>query len=83
MKKLRLDVEQLQVDTFHAHPEHPSGSGTVRGNGLTELCEPTNVISACCSGQATCNTCNSCQDTTRVGECFCTECVTCWNCAEA
>ena len=83
MRKLKLDIEQLKVDTFEAHPSRVSAEGTVRGNGLTDLCEPTYLYTNCCSGQATCNTCNSCQDTTRVGECFCTECPTCWNCAEA
>ena len=85
MKKLRLDVEQLQVDTFDALPSGVSAAGTVRGNELTELCQPSNLISNCCSGQATCNntTCTSCQDTTQVGGCFCTECPTCWNCADA
>ena len=83
MKKLRLDIERLQVDTFDALPSGARAEGTVRGNAFTELCQPSQLYTNCCSGQATCNSCNSCQDTTRVGGCFCTECPTCWNCAEA
>jgi hypothetical protein len=85
MKKLKLDIEMLQVDTFDTLPDRGSGEGSVRGNELSELCQPVTQFSGCCSGQATCNnmTCNSCQDTTNVGHCFCTECVTCWNCADA
>ncbi len=85
MKKLKLDIELLQVDTFEALPNRVPAEGSVRGNEFTQLCQPSNLVTNCCSGQATCNnaTCTSCQDTTRMGECFCTECVTCWNCAEA
>ncbi|HEX2076409.1 MAG TPA: hypothetical protein VHG08_01835 [Longimicrobium sp.] len=81
MKKLKLDIELLQVDTFDTHPNGVSAEGTVRGNQFTDLCQPATQY--CHSGQATCDTCNSCQNSTAVGDCFCTECVTCWNCADA
>ena len=75
MRKLKLDLDTLQVETFDAHPSQEDAEGTVHGQQVSQQ-----FCSFNCSNQATCNnmSCNSCQDTTRVGGCFCTECASCW-----
>ena len=46
MRKLRLDLDALQVDSFTVEPDRVSTSGTVRGNAATGYdatcipCEP-------------------------------------------
>ncbi len=77
MDKLKLDLDMLQVETFDALPAQDAAEGTVHGQqNSVNFCE----ITPGCSNRATCNnmTCNSCQDTTQVGGCFCTECQSCW-----
>ncbi len=73
MKKMRLDLEQIQVESFDTSPES-KGSGTVQGFINTddnlcittlaptcmESCPCTTVIPDCCG--ATCEGDETCQD---------------------
>ena len=85
MKKMRLDIEQLAVESFGtAGPARPRG--TVRGHVPETQLYPTCYLTEC--GQNTCaETCgNSCHGT--CGEATCGEatcggatCITCeWTC---
>lgn len=65
MRKLRLDIDALQVDSFDAEPRRIVTKGTV------DALEATLPADA---------TCTSCQTTTRIGNCFCTECASCFDC---
>ena len=38
MKKMRLDAEQLAVESFEPAPEVDAGRGTVQGNEATVTC---------------------------------------------
>lgn len=49
MKKLTLDLDQLQVDTFDTYPERNAGQGTVRGMGPSESCL-TDICGYGCTG---------------------------------
>ena len=48
MRKLKLDVEQLAVESFAIRDEHTDARGTIRGNAVTERF---------CSFGSGCNTC--------------------------
>lgn len=70
MKKLKLDVHALRVDSFESGAEREPELGTVHGNDATSLC----------SGQA------SCQVTVCQATCYCpyTSLASCWgNCPTA
>ncbi|HEX2077006.1 MAG TPA: hypothetical protein VHG08_04830 [Longimicrobium sp.] len=42
MKKLRLELDTLQVDSFATLPDHAEGIGTVEGHSGPILCNPAN-----------------------------------------
>ena len=62
-KKLKLDVDRLEVETFKT-AQSPAGGGTVRGHGYTEgyTCQPCTDWMSCPN---TCDvTCSpACEDT--------------------
>jgi hypothetical protein len=55
MRKLKLSLEALQVDSFHA-TDAGSARGTVPGHSFTQYADESCFQS--CNGS--CNTCNSC-----------------------
>lgn len=55
MNKLKLNVDELSVESFEAAAAEAAERGTVRGQDAD----------------------TSTQNTTRVGQCFCTDCVSC------
>ena len=65
MRKLKLDLDALTVDSFESEPRRIVTRGSV------------DALAATLPADATCT---SCQQTTRVGNCFCTECVSCFDC---
>lgn len=82
MHKLTLDLAALQVETFVASPGR-AGGGTVFGLGDTEpgFCIVISQANPTCGGtQPTCVG-GGC-DSTAVGDCFCTEAPTCYQCPE-
>ncbi|HEU0301322.1 MAG TPA: hypothetical protein VFR37_17790 [Longimicrobium sp.] len=54
MKKLRLDCEELRVESFPTNPAADERAGTVRGHAATPTCTATLVGGSC--PQATCQT---------------------------
>ncbi|HVG43091.1 MAG TPA: hypothetical protein VM890_00120 [Longimicrobium sp.] len=64
MRKLKLDMNALRVESFDAHPGDRRTTGTVRGNDATPACTPDcSVETGPCF---TCNyedTCGACADT--------------------
>ena len=63
MKKLRLEIDTLQVETFESAAQR-SGHGTVRGllTAYYELCQPGDTWQQTCTCELTCNanTCYNC-----------------------
>jgi hypothetical protein len=59
MKKIRLDVDALQVTSFAAEAEAPDADGTVEGNQIGTLRCPTHAYAT-----SPCDTCyqGSCAD---------------------
>ena len=50
MKKIRLDLGALQVETFHPQAGAPASPGTVRGHTTHHCtCEPACVYSTTCT----------------------------------
>lgn len=60
MKKITLDVDALQVESFAAETEQGGRRGTVHGNATLRLCNPTAFY--CTLGYNTCDQA-SCMDT--------------------
>jgi hypothetical protein len=77
MKKLKLEVEALHVESFEAQAGDAPGVGTVRG-----LVHTFNEVSCGCPVTDLAHTCG-CPDSSVRNDCFCTEYQTCWNCADA
>ncbi|MFL5384004.1 MAG: hypothetical protein ACJ8GN_15895 [Longimicrobiaceae bacterium] len=80
MKKLKLEIESLSVETFAAQDRAPAGAGTVRGQQFTDAV--TCRESCGCPVTDLAHTC-TCPDTSNYNPCFCTEWQTCWDCADA
>jgi hypothetical protein len=63
MKKLKLEIDALRVETFASH-EEGSELGTVRGylSAYYELCQPGDTWQMSCTCEPTCNanTCYNC-----------------------
>ena len=84
MRKLTLDVDALQVETFDTETD-AAARGTVVGAAITDGCEPVVVpfTQLCTGGRITCNTCfetckATCDDPTcGYQSCFETGCPTC------
>lgn len=60
MRKLKLSLDDLRVDSFHA-VAHPADAGTVVGHTGKSYCESDSVCDTCplsCAGS-----CQSCYDT--------------------
>lgn len=76
MKKLMLNVEALEVESFTT-----SGGaderGTVLGRGLTQLCTIQVSQDPTCGQEYTCAAYGSHCDTSMRNECFCTEVQSC------
>jgi hypothetical protein len=69
-KKLRLDLEELQVESFAASPEEDQ-RGTVAGY-------QTDYVGSCVN---TCTTCeNTCETCVFSCEATCESCITCFTC---
>ena len=73
MRKLKLDVTELRVESFEACDGDARSIGTVRGNVLTPECSADDTCDTCF--QATCNCANtspmpSCQDCSWFEDCF-------------
>ena len=75
MKKLKLAIEALRVESFEAGAEDGT-SGTVRGRAFT-----IHDQSCGCPVTDLAHTC-TCPDSSERYDCFCTESPTCWNCAD-
>jgi hypothetical protein len=64
MKKIRLDLDGLTVETFATTKDDEARRGTVRGHlsAYYELCQPGDTWQASCTCEATCNaaTCYNC-----------------------
>jgi hypothetical protein len=56
MRTLKLELDALQVESFHASPGRAPETGTVRGNGGTCDCSGEEV----CTGDETCWGAESC-----------------------
>ena len=70
MHKIRLEIDELQVESFETEPQASSGRGTVRGRELTEG-------PPCTQDDCTHTGCSS-----NPNPCFCTEIgETCPECA--
>lgn len=80
MKKLRLEIEALQVDSFAPSADAAPAVGTVHGAQLTQAV--TCAQSCGCPVTDRAHTCG-CPDTSMINPCFCTEYQTCWNCDDA
>ena len=80
MKKLKLEIETLHVDSFEPAAGAAADTGTVRGAELTQF--QTCVQSCGCPVTDRAHTCG-CPDTSMNNPCFCTEWQTCWNCEES
>ncbi len=91
MRKIRLDVEQLAVESFATQSRARAAIGTVRGNGIMlgdgilmgdgfdAVANPVNTPN--CSADTNCDTCRfSCIDTcapqATCDSCFVTRCKT-------
>ncbi|HYH78546.1 MAG TPA: hypothetical protein VEX86_02085 [Longimicrobium sp.] len=79
MRKLKLEVDALAVESFETAPG-TAGTGTVRGQALAPGPDnPESRIWSCngsCVTCTDCNTCISCQVT-----CFDATCISCQTCA--
>ena len=80
MKKLKLEIEALQVDSFAPAADADAEAGTVQGAQATRF--QTCAQSCGCPVTDLAHTC-TCPDTSQFNPCFCTEYQTCWNCADA
>ena len=58
MRKMKLDTDELRVESFQASTERRPKIGTVRGNAITPEC----------TGEDSCGYVTNCQDT-----CFCAD----------
>jgi hypothetical protein len=76
MKKLKLEVEALHVETFSPEAAAHASVGTVRGQ------EVTTPESCGCPVTDLAHTC-TCPNTSNGPPCFCTEWQTCWDCADS
>ena len=84
MKKLKLDLNELKVDSFEISSSLNTHKGTIKGNGpslaVTEPCDRTDIsCQNTCDGDTcngTCyNTCNvTCPDTCGFNSCQPTGC---------
>ena len=70
MAKLKLDLQQLQVESFAAQEVGNAASGTVRAREITPggTCE--------CQATYLAQTC-TCPDSSNVNDCFCTDWESC------
>ncbi|HEX9936987.1 MAG TPA: hypothetical protein VGB15_07685 [Longimicrobium sp.] len=70
MAKLKLDLQQLQVESFAAHEVGNPAFGTVRARQITPVgtCE--------CPATGTAQTC-TCPDSSNINDCFCTDWESC------
>ena len=77
MKKLKLEIEALRVESFEPDDGEGSHGGTVHGR-----VHYTVVDQSCgCPVTDLAHTC-TCADTSERADCFCTEAQTCWNCQD-
>ena len=64
MKKIRLNLDALAVETFATTKDDDASRGTVRGHlsAYYELCNPGDTWQQSCTCEATCNaaTCYNC-----------------------
>lgn len=58
MKKLRLDIEELAVETFRTTPEEPSREGTVHGLEESKGCITPDTFCASPSLDCSLDTCD-------------------------
>jgi len=79
MKKLKLEIEALQVDTFEPAAAE-ADAGTVQGQEVTQW--QTCPQSCGCPVTDLAHTC-TCPDTSAYNPCFCTEWQTCWDCQDS
>ena len=54
MKKLKLDLGKLKVDSFQTSSNEQKRQGTIHGNATVTQVSPTNCDGATCYGDATC-----------------------------
>jgi hypothetical protein len=70
MAKLKLDLQQLQVESFAAQEVGNAASGTVRGREITQDvtcgCQATDIVHTCI-----------CDDSSNYNDCFCTDWESC------
>ena len=71
MRKLKLDLDQLTVDSFDTNPSDGTRRGTVEG--FSHLCGPTHIDPTCFVS------CESCNDTCGTCDPSCASCVSCYN----
>jgi hypothetical protein len=73
MKKIRLDLERLTVETFATTEDDKAKRGTVRGHlsAYYELCHADDTWQQSCTCEATCNaaTCYNCSAACGTGQC--------------
>ena len=69
MDKLRLNLDDLEVDSFKAGPESENGEGTVHGQGSQLICADTEE----CNTGADDSCVNTCVET-RVPVCYTRKC---------
>jgi hypothetical protein len=63
MKKLRLDLNALTVESFAPRADAPRAGGTVHGHAEAYSAEQTACADVCASQVATCATCDAyCQE---------------------
>lgn len=62
MKKLRLDVEELAVESFDVSPDRPDGEGTVHGrqDKLDGYPKTNDRLGTCLPGVCTCDGLSTC-----------------------
>jgi hypothetical protein len=75
VRKLKLEIEALQVESFAATGRKTPDAGTVRGQELTQAV--TCPQSCGCPVTDLAHTC-TCPDTSAYNPCFCTEWQSCW-----
>ena len=74
MAKLKLDVDDLHVESFGTHEPHPGRAGTVHARS-----GPPDSNTCVITVLATC----TCPPNSSVGQdCFCTEAPSCFQCDE-
>jgi hypothetical protein len=59
MKKLRLDLNALTVESFAPRADAPRAGGTVHGHAAAYSAEQTACADVCASQVATCATCDA------------------------